>query len=604
MVLDSLHFIRPIMLLALLPAVVLLVFLWRSKLSKALWASVCDEALLPYLLQEKHVNEGRGVLITGAVAAFLAIIASAGPTWQRLPAPAFRNASALVIVLDLSRSMDAEDIKPSRLIRARYKIADLLKQRKDGQTALLVYSGAAFTVTPLTDDSQTIVNQLSALTTGMMPSSGSNTSEAIDKAEALFKQAGLQNGQIVLVTDGVDMQTSLPTVKALDGYQLSVLGVGTTDGAPIPTDGGFVKDAQGTIIIPKLYADDLAQLAQAGGGVYQSITANDADIQTLSARFDLAVQQNDDAKSNVTLELWDDKGPWLLLLALPLAALFFRKGVLVFAFFLVMPFPKDSYALDWQNLWQTPDQQAQKNYRQRNFSEAAEQFTDPQWKAAAHFQAGEYDKALQVYQSSPQKENSDYFYNQGNAFARSGQLEQALKAYDQALVINPEDADTLYNKEVVANELAKQQQDKKNPPQQSNKQSSDDKPDNGQDQQNQQKADDNGQKPQAKPERPNTESSAQSQDEAHKSPNEPGRDNERQKSANETARPSEPKPAPDQQPQDQKQLLDSVESVEQQQANEQWLKRIPDDPAGLLKRKFKYQYNQRGQQTNNKDAGW
>ncbi|MDD2724802.1 MAG: VWA domain-containing protein [Methylovulum sp.] len=613
MVWDGLHFIRPYMLLALLPAVVLVVLLWRSKLSQALWTTVCDEALLPYLLQEKPVNAGRGLLITGAVAAFLAIITLAGPTWQRLPAPAFRNASALVIALDLSRSMDAEDIKPSRLIRARYKIADLLKQRKDGQTALLVYSGAAFTVTPLTDDSQTIDSQLSALTTGMMPSPGSNAVEAINKAVALFKQAGLQKGQIVLVTDGVDLETSLPAVMALDGYQLSILGVGTPDGAPIPADGGFVKDAQGTIIIPKLNIDDLNQLAQAGGGVYQTITVDDADIQTLLARFNLALQQNDDAKSHVMLELWDDKGPWVLLLVLPLAALIFRKGVLLFAFCLLIPFPENSYALGWQDLWQTPDQQAQKKYQQRNFSEAAGQFNDPQWKAAAHYQAGEYDKALQAYQSSPQKENSDYFYNQGNALARTGGLEQALKAYDQALAIKPDDADTLYNKEMVAKELAKQQQDKKNQAQQHDKQSSDDKSDNGQDkqdpqdkqnQQNQQNGDDNGQKPQAKPERPDSESSAQPQQGARQSTEKPDSNKERQKSANETATEAGQKQVPEQRPQAQEQPALSVESAEQQQANEQWLKRIPDDPAGLLKRKFKYQYNQRGQQADEKEAGW
>ena len=123
----------------------------------------------------KGGSQSRWPLTTGAIAALLAIVALAGPTWQRLPSPVFRNESALVIALDLSRSMDAEDIKPSRLIRARYKIADILKQRKDGQTALLVYAGDAFTVTPLTDDTETIDSQLSALTTDIMPSEGSNT---------------------------------------------------------------------------------------------------------------------------------------------------------------------------------------------------------------------------------------------------------------------------------------------------------------------------------------------------------------------------------------------------------------------------------------------
>jgi len=108
--------------------------------------------------------------VWSGLAAWLTIIALAGPTWQRLPSPAFRNESALIIALNLSASMDAADIKPSRIAKARYKIADLLKQRKDGQTALLVYGGDAFTVTPLTSDVATISSQLEALTTDIMPS--------------------------------------------------------------------------------------------------------------------------------------------------------------------------------------------------------------------------------------------------------------------------------------------------------------------------------------------------------------------------------------------------------------------------------------------------
>ena len=292
--LAEFHFIRPYWLLAVIPYIVIVGLMLRNKLSQGNWSAVCDEELLPYLLQEKAVNQSRWALTTGAIAALLTITALAGPTWQRLPSPVFRNESALVIALDLSRSMDAEDIKPSRLIRARYKIADILKQRKDGQTALLVYSGDAFTVTPLTDDTETIDSQLSALTTDIMPSEGSNAAVVLEKAVDLFKQAGLQKGQILLVTDDVNVRETLPVVKSLDGYTLSILGVGTADGAPIALpEGGFLKDEQGSIVIPKLNAGELAKLAQAGKGDYQTITANDADIQTLLSAVDKPVPQQE-----------------------------------------------------------------------------------------------------------------------------------------------------------------------------------------------------------------------------------------------------------------------------------------------------------------------
>ncbi len=577
------------MLLALLPAFALFWLLWRSKLSQGVWTTVCDEALLPYLLKDNSAKPLRGQWVIGCLTVCLAVVALAGPTWRHKPMPAFRNASAMVIVLDLSKSMDAEDIKPSRLIRARYKIADLLKQRKDGQTALLVYAGAAFTVTPLTNDTQTIASQLPALTTQIMPGEGDNLAEAFEKAVALFKQAGLQTGQIVLVTDGAGNQIDLSIAKQLGGYQLSVLGVGTPEGAPIPeAQGGFAKDASGSIIIPKLKAAELSQLAQLGQGIYQAITDNDSDVQNLSATLDRPLSKEGGVDTDVVLDLWADQGPWLLLAVLPLAALGFRKGVLVLLIFVLAPFPKNSYAFEWQDLWQTPDQQAQQKYRQQQFSEAAKQFNDPQWQGAAHYQAGEYEQALKAYQSAPQAGNADYFYNQGNALARSGQLEQAVKAYDQALAIKPDDSDAQFNKDAVVKAL----EQKKQPQQQNPEKSPDEKTGDKDQQQHQQNSEGDRQKPEAKPERHPGQDPGQQNDSQGPEERDPPKQ-EPQKTADDSLSKAEEAKAPDKQTQTQKQPLQTQESVEQKQAIEGWLNRIPDDPAGLLKRKFKYQYNQR-----------
>ncbi len=600
---SDFHFIRPYWLLAVVPYLAILVLMLRNKLSQGNWAAVCDAALLPYILQEKAVNQSRWQLTTGAAAALLVIIALAGPTWERLPSPVFRNDSALVIVLDLSGSMDAADIKPSRLIMARYKIADILKQRKDGQTALLVYAGDAFTVTPLTDDTETIDSQLSALNTDIMPSQGSDTALALQKAVDLFKQAGLQTGRILLVTDGVDVDKTLTTIKSPDKYPLSILAVGTDDGAPIALpEGGFVKDEQGNIVVAKLNSSELAKLAQAGNGVYQTITANDADIQTVLANLDKSVQQQGKQNDNLLLDQWTDKGPWLLLLVLPLAALTFRKGLLCFALVLILPLPKNSYALEWQDLWQTNDQQAQQAYKKQDFAKAAEQFENPDWKAAAQYKAGEYDKALESLKSSKSAISA---YNQGNALAKAGRLEEAVKAYEQALGINPNDADAKHNKEVVEKELEKQQQKKQDQQKKDDKQQSD-----GDSQQNkdgeqseksdeqQQDQDKTGEKPEQKPERKQSdqqqsEENQQQQDKAEKKKPEDEKSEQAEQGKDETKQQAK-----------QQTPVKAEPSDEQQQANEQWLKRIPDDPAGLLRRKFKYQYGQRGRQSNGDNSGW
>ena len=452
--LADFHFIRPYWLLALFPFVVIVILLVKNKLGSSNWSSVCDAELLPYLLQEKAVNQSRWPITTTAIAVLLVITALAGPTWQRMPSPVFRNDSALVIALNLSKSMDAEDIKPSRLIRARYKIADILQQRKDGQTALLVYAGDAFTVTPLTDDTETIINQLPALTTDIMPIEGNNTKLVLEKAVELFNQSGLQKGQILLVTDNVDLDNSKSVASSLDNYHLSILGLGTTDGAPITLpEGGFLKDDQGNIVLPKLNSRDLAKLAEAGQGIYQSLTPDDTDVKTLLSEVDKPVQQEGKENKNLLIDIWEDKGPWLLLLTLPLAALSFRRGLLCFGLLLLLPLPKNSYAFEWQDLWQNQDQQAQQAYKNNQFEQAANLFNNLDWKAAANYKAGAYDKALENLKSTQTEQSA---YNQGNAMAQSGQLEQAIKAYEKALQLKPDDADAQYNKELVEKELKKQ----------------------------------------------------------------------------------------------------------------------------------------------------
>ncbi len=586
--LAEFHFIRPYWLLAIIPFVVIVILMLRNKLSQGNWSTVCDIDLLPYLLQEKTVNQSRWPITTGVIATLLIITALAGPTWQRIPSPVFRNESALVIALDLSRSMDAEDIKPSRLIRARYKIADILKQRKDGQTALLVYAGDAFTVTPLTDDTETIDSQLSALTTNIMPSDGNNTELVLEKAVELFKQSGLQKGQILLVTDETNGDKALSVAKNLDNYSLSILGVGTNDGAPIALpEGGFLKDKQGSIVIPKLNTSDLENLATAGKGAYQAITANDSDIKSLLANIDKPIQQESKENKNLLLDQWEDKGPWLLLFVLPLAVLSFRKGFLCVGLLLLLPLPKNSYAFEWHDLWQSKDQQAQQAYKKNQFVQAANLFENQDWKAVAHYKAGEYDKALENLKSNQTELSA---YNQGNALAQSGQFEQAVKAYEKALTLKPDDADAKYNKEIVEKEIEKQKQDQ---------QKQDKKEDQSKENSEQQKTNDKSEKSEEqkaseqKPEQSNERKTEQQKADEQKADEDKKQQDKIDNKQAEAQQTEQKKPDDSKADKEKSMSAQEKPSTEEQQANEQWLKRIPDDPAGLLKRKFKYQYGQR-----------
>lgn len=592
---QDFHFIRPWWLLALIPWLAFLVMTLRHKLQRGNWSTVCDEPLLPYILQVEVQNRSRITFTVGALAALFAIIALAGPTWERLPSPIFRDDSALVIGLDLSRSMDAADLKPSRLDRARFKIADILKQRKEGQTALLVYAGDAFTVTPLTADTQTIASQLPALTTDIMPVPGSNTVAAINHAAELLKQAGMQKGHLLLVTDGADLDKTEAAVKNLGAYSLSILGVGTVEGAPIGAPGGgFVKDGQGNIVIPKLNADELSKLATLGNGIYRTISPNDSDIETLLSAFENRQVQSNTGDDELLLELWAERGPWLILLVIPLAALSFRKGVISIAMLLVLPFPNQADAQDWQSVWKNRNQQAQQAFDAGDYERAAGLFTDPEWKASAEYKAGSYAQVLETLKES---NSARAHYNRGNALAQSGRLAEAIAAYQEALKLDPKHEDAAYNKALVEKELEKQKEE----PQQG--QERNDK--------NQQQDSDSSAK-QKEPGESSEESGGEAQDQ-----NDPTNDQDRQRSSPE---PQDIEEGQDQVEQDESQVQEQNKETaddskkenaaiqetepadEATQASEQWLKRIPDDPAGLLRRKFQYQYGRRDRHQQQDDA--
>ncbi|MGR9037006.1 MAG: VWA domain-containing protein [Gammaproteobacteria bacterium] len=594
---SDFHFIRPFWLLALIPYLAVLLLMLRNALGRGNWSAVCDAALLPYLLDEKTVRQTRWPVALGAIAALFSIIAMAGPSWQRLPSPVFRSDSALVIALDLSSSMDAEDIKPSRLIRARYKIADMLKQRKDGQTALLVYAGDAFTVTPLTDDTETIASQLEALTTDIMPSPGSDTAAVLNKAADLLKQAGMQRGRIVLVTDGANPDQTLDSLKALDDFDLSILGVGTPEGAPIPLPkGGFMKDRKGSIVIPKLNGNELRQLAAVGGGIYRTLSADDSDIKDLLANAGRPEQRLQEKEGNqLVLDLWEDKGPWFLLPVLLFAALLFRKGLLTAALVFLLPWPKTGHAVEWRELWLTQDQRAERAYRQVHYQQAGELFENPDWQAAAQYKTGR-----PVSREMKTPKTATGFYNQGNVLAKSGQFEKAIESYDAVLKSALDSRlieDAEFNKKLVEQALEKrdqqkQQQDSRQKDEQQQKPGDDARQNKGGDtEQNRGGENERSQEP----EKPSSESERPT-DEQESTVN-PRKNNAEEKSVDDQKERETPSDNHDDKRPEINNAQDTTKASptnEQLQANEQWLNRIPDDPAGLLKRKFKYQYGRRG----------
>ena len=383
MIETEFHFLRAGWIL-LIPIAILLIFIFKRRLlTIGNWEKLIDKRLLPYVMSRSQLSDNQYKWWLISLISVLSIIALAGPTWERIEQPSFRTDQSLVIALDLSRSMNAQDITPNRLTRAKLKILDILERRQGAQVALIVYSANAFTVTPLTSDTDTIIALINSIDTSIMPSRGSYPALAIDKGLQLLNQASVSNGEIILVTDGGITSDSFSSAQKLrdEGYRLSALGIGSMNGAPIPKEtGGFITDNTGQITISRLEVDDLKDLVEIGGGSYTSITSNDQDIDTLLSEVYSAVRESDDS---VTTDQWKEFGPWLLLIVVPFGSLLFRKGWVFLFLLTIMPIDNSVYALDWNDLWKTRDQQAKEAMESGDYDKAIELFEDSEWLAAA-----------------------------------------------------------------------------------------------------------------------------------------------------------------------------------------------------------------------------
>ena len=582
MIETDFHFIRPLWLIMIPFIFFLIIFFKKRRLSVGNWGNIIDKKLIPYVLHRDQLKEDPKKWWLFTVTGILAVIAMAGPTWEKIQQPSFRADQALVIALDLSRSMNAQDLSPNRLTRGKLKILDILERRRSAQVALIVYSANAFTVTPLTSDSDTIISLINSLDTTIMPSRGSYPSAAIEKGIQLLKQAGASNGEILLVTDGGITSDAFDSVEKLknEGYKLSVLGVGTEDGAPIPKEsGGFVIDNSGQIAIARLEIEDLIKLASIGGGTYTNLTSNDQDINMLLSERVLDAEESDES---LATDQWYEFGPWLLLLIVPLSSLFFRRGWVFILIFTVLPYDNQIYAFEWIDLWKTKNQQAKEAFDNGDYDTAVSLFTDPKWLAAANYDAKNFQKSAQIFNSI---DDGDSLYNYANSLAKSGQLKKALEIYNEVIDLENKPEDAIYNRDLIMNLLKEQESKGENDNnEQSSKEGSsgdnnqDEISENSQETQNESSSEDGNNDDQNEL-NSNREQSNEEDIEAIERELEKAADNSENELQENTSNETE---------------VDERMVQEQEQALEQWLRRIPDDPGGLLRRKFRYQYQRQG----------
>ena len=584
------HFLRPWWFLGLAPVALIVGFYSWHKHHAGNWATIINPKLLPFLMQGKAPSDGLSTksLITTLTLAWIICIASlAGPTWEQLPQPVHRQDSALITVFDLSPSMLAADLAPSRLVRGRYKLIDILKRRTEGVSGLVVYGGDAHTVSPLTEDSNTIVSLVPVLHPGLLPQYGSNVEDAIQVAVNLATSGGYQQADILLITDGVDPSAISEITSIIEDkgeYRLSILGVGTENGAPIPLgSGGFVKDTRsGNVIIPKLNISDLRRLASANNGNYQTVSNDDRDIDNLLAAME-SLFSDSTQQTDRSFDLWNDRGYLLALLLIPILLLTFRKGAVVVLLLAPLLFQSNSVeALEWQDLWATGDQQGAEALELDDAERAKSLFTNSQWRGSAAYRAADYGAAAEAFFTD---ETANGLYNSGNALAKSGDFASAIEAYERALELEPELEDAIFNRDLL--EKLKQEQEEQSQEQQDQESSEQ------QQEQDSEQSDKNGDPS----EQQTPEQDSEQQDESATPEEESEEESDEESESKEQQESEKKQNESEQQAERQTSEVEISEEEKQEQREiDAMLRRIPDDPGGLLRAKFRYESQQRKQQ--------
>lgn len=438
--LGDLHFLRPLWLL-LLPFAALMPWLWRRSrdMQRRLRSNIAEH-LLPHLLITPQDQQWlRPVHLVSAML-MLGAVAAAGPTWEQDRPDFLENRAPLIIAVDLSPSMDANDVQPTRLEAAKHKLHDLIQRRAGARNALIAYAGSAHLVLPATDDPALLDTFIQALSTDLISKPGKDVGAVIDQAKRLLA-AEKTPGTLLLITDGADTSTLDDLDKKLDGgaLQVLVLAVGSEDGGIIRDASGQPRtDSNGRPQLGRFDQAALKKLASAVDAPLGSLTLNNDDLDWV----DLHAQQHFQTASDEQRELhWKDAGYWLCWPLLLIGFFCVRKGWSVnwmAGFVLAVGIglqPAPAQANPLTDAFFTPDQQGRWAFEHGHFPQAAAHFVDPYWKGIAAYNAADFDLALVSFArlQTPQA----YFYL-GNIYVRRFKFDEAIAAYTQALKLQPQ----------------------------------------------------------------------------------------------------------------------------------------------------------------------
>ncbi|CDF78394.1 Mg-chelatase subunit ChlD [Formosa agariphila KMM 3901] len=463
---EKFHFLRAEYLWYGLPvAIIILLCIFLYGESNA-WKKHIAKHLQPYVIQKGTTWKSRLVYLFILLLFAIGFIGFLGPTWSEKKAPAKKVASKLVIALDLSQSMLTTDVSPNRLERAKFKINDFLDANPRAETALIVFAASTHTVIPFTTDYKIISDNLDGLQPHMMPQRGTGFRMLLQKLDTLFVN-NKAPGKILLFTDDLD-GIDPPALSALvqeHNVALNIYPMATPTGGHVPSFYNHkvaLKD-NGKVVNSALQADKVNALRGIEGITVVDMTLDKSDVTLLAE--DISDHLIFEEKPKNEDEDWEDKG---YLLVIPLMVLFlfcFRKGWSLLGVVLLVslssctsdnPESKDkdnTEAFQYKDLWYTKAYQAQQEYDTKDYLAAAEGFKDPMRKGVSYYKGGNYVKAKQAFQ---QDSTASGQYNLGLTYVKLGDLEQAHAVFESVVKNNPEMAQAQQNLTSLEEAMAKQ----------------------------------------------------------------------------------------------------------------------------------------------------
>lgn len=549
----------------LLPFVwVLYALFYRKGPSDTKLAEFADAHLLPHLLAKDEQKGGQKKrvwlsLVIWSLMWVFGLLAMAGPRWDYTEVKAYAPARSLVILLDLSKSMDAQDIKPSRLARARQEIEDMERLAQGVNIGLIAFASVPHVITPLTDDRGTLSRLLPSLKTDLVFTQGSNLSLALKRAGAMLDSELGKEKHIIVLSDGGFQDGDASIYKAEQelikrGVRVHIMGMGTEEGAPIPDGKGSYAKQNNTTAISRIEPDKLRSIARDGRGIYLDASYLENDTHALL----LQVNRASENEAQKTTRFWEERFYLFLIPLLLLLLPWFRReaAFLVLIFMLLQPAP--AQAFEWGDLFLNHNQQGKAAIEQQQYDKAAQKFDDPYRRGVAQYKAEQYEQAMKSFTEAGRADiAADARYNLGNAELMNGKVQEAIDSYKKLLKDHPDHEDASHNLEIAKKMLQGQQQQQN----QDQDQDQDQKKDNQQgnqdqkDQQQQNKDEESG--------KPQDADKKDSQDEQKK---------DQDKEEQQTDPSKDPQKA-------EKRTQKDIKA-------DQWLSRIENNPEQFLKNKF------------------